>query len=95
MCFRNISGDFSANSMKKSGLNGLVYEFSVDYRTFDASNIIDIHKYLMKKISNKTIFGLIKKMLIGSLTDLVNESNHTKCMSLSNKKCEIQPTLIN
>ena len=26
---------------------------------------------------------------------LVNASNHTKCLSLSNQKCEIQPTLIN
>ena len=26
-----------------------VYDFSVDDRNFDASNIIDIHKYLMKK----------------------------------------------
>ena len=26
-----------------------VCDFSVDYRAFDTSNIIDIHKYLMKK----------------------------------------------
>ena len=26
-----------------------VYELSVDYNTIDASNIINIHKYLMKK----------------------------------------------
>ena len=26
-----------------------MYDFSVDYKTFDTSNIIDIHKYLMKK----------------------------------------------
>ena len=34
---------------KKAGLNGCVYNFSVDYRAFDTSNIIDIHKYLIKK----------------------------------------------
>ena len=45
----NISGDFSAISMKKTGLNGFVYDFPVDYRAFDTSNIIDIHKYLIKK----------------------------------------------
>ena len=49
LCLRNISGDLSANNMKKAGLNGYVYDFSVDYRAFDTSNIIDIHKYLMKK----------------------------------------------
>ena len=49
LCLENISGDFSANNMKKTGLNRCVYDFSVDYRTLDISNIIDIHKYLMKK----------------------------------------------
>ena len=42
----------------------------------------------------KIIFGLIKKIFIGLLTGLVNGSNHTKCILLSNQKCEIQPTLI-
>ena len=35
--------------MKKTGLNRYVYNFSDDYRASDASNIIDIHKYLIKK----------------------------------------------
>ena len=35
--------------MKKTGLNGYVYEFSVGYNIIDTSNIISIHKYLMKK----------------------------------------------
>ena len=34
-------------------------------------------------------------MLIVLFTIIVNASNHTKCVSLSNQKCEIQPTLIN
>ena len=33
-------------------------------------------------------------MFIGLLTGLVNGFNHTKCVSLSNQKCKIQPTLI-
>ena len=41
------------------------------------------------------MFGLIKKIFIGLLTGLVNGSNHTKCVLLSNQKCKIQPTLIN
>ena len=41
------------------------------------------------------MFRLIKKMFIGLLTSLVNGSNDTKCISLSNQKCVIQPTLIN
>ena len=41
------------------------------------------------------MFGLIKKMFIGLLTSIVSTSNHTKCVSLRNQKCIIQPTLIN
>ena len=37
--------------------------------------------------------GLIKKLFIKLLADLVNESNHTKCVALSNQKCMSQPTL--
>ena len=38
---------------------------------------------------------LLKKMFIVILTGIVNASNHTKCMSLSDQKRENQPTLIN
>ena len=35
------------------------------------------------------------KIFIGLLTGIVNGSNHTKCVSLSNQKCIIQPTRFN
>ena len=41
------------------------------------------------------MFRLIKKIFIGLLTGIVSASNHTKCVSLSNQKCMIQPTPIN
>ena len=41
------------------------------------------------------MFVLIKKTFIRLLSSIVNPSNHVKCVSLSNQKCEIQPTLIN
>ena len=47
LCLGNISKDFSVHNMKKTGLNGYVYDFSVDYDAIDG--ILDIHKYLMKK----------------------------------------------
>ena len=34
-------------------------------------------------------------MFIGLLISIVDASNHTKCVSLSNQKCEIQPIFIN
>ena len=33
------------------------------------------------------MFGLIKKIYIGLLTGIVNASNDTKCVLLSNHKC--------
>ena len=41
------------------------------------------------------MFQLIKKIFTGLFTDIVSASNHAKCVSLSNQKCMIQPTLIN
>ena len=40
----------------------------------------------MKRSGYKIMFVLIKKKFIGLLTGLVNGSNHTKCVSLSNYK---------
>ena len=35
--------------MKNTGLNGYVYDFSVDYGVVAVDDILDIHKYLMNK----------------------------------------------
>ena len=45
----NISKDWSVDNMKKNRLKGYVYDFSVDYDAIGVSDILDIHKYLMKK----------------------------------------------
>ena len=45
----NISKDWSVDNMKDTGLNGYVYDFSVDYDAIAVDDIKDIHKYLMKK----------------------------------------------
>ena len=49
LCWKNISKDFSASNMKKTGFNGYIYDFSVDYDSIDVDGIKNIHKYLMKK----------------------------------------------
>ena len=49
LCLGNISKDFSVDNMKKTGLNGYVYDFSVDYDAIAVDDILDIHKYLMEK----------------------------------------------
>ena len=40
----NMSKDFSVDNMKKTGLNGYVYDFNVNYDFTAADNISDIHK---------------------------------------------------
>ena len=45
----NVSKKFSASKMKKTGFNGHIYNFSVDYDAIDVDDILDIHKYLMKQ----------------------------------------------
>ena len=48
LCLGNISKDWSVYNMKDIGLNGYVYDFSVDYDDTSVDDIKDIHKYLMK-----------------------------------------------
>ena len=49
LCLGNISKDWSVDNMKKIGFNGYVYDFSADYDSVAVDDILDIHKYLMKK----------------------------------------------
>ena len=45
LCLGNISEDISSANIKKTGLYGL----HVEYRVTAVEDILDIHKYLMKK----------------------------------------------
>ena len=47
LCLGNISKDWSVDNMKRTGLNGCFYDFSVEYETIAVDEILDIHKYLM------------------------------------------------
>ena len=49
LCLGNISKDCSVDNMKKTGFNGYVYYFSVDYDVIAVDHSLDIHKYLLKK----------------------------------------------
>ena len=48
-CLGNISVEFSIDNLKKTGLNGFVCDFSVDYDAIEIDDILDIHQYLMEK----------------------------------------------
>ena len=54
--------------------------FSVDYNAFGTSNILNIHRYLMKETWYKIMFVFILKMYTVLLTNIDSASNHTKCV---------------
>ena len=49
LCLGNISKDWSVYNMKKTGLNGHVYDFSVDYEAIAVDDILAIDNCFMKK----------------------------------------------
>ena len=51
LCLGNISKDRSIDNMKDTGFNGYFYDFSVDYDAIAVDDILDIHNYLMKKMT--------------------------------------------
>ena len=51
LCLGNILEDWLVDNMKKTGLNRYVYDFSGDYDAIAVDDLLDIHKYLIKKDS--------------------------------------------
>ena len=49
LCLGNISKDWSVDNVKRTGFNGFVYDFRVDYDNITVDDILDIHEYLTKK----------------------------------------------
>ena len=45
LCLGIIWKCWVVDNMKKTGLNGYVYDFIVDYDAITADDILDIHKY--------------------------------------------------
>ena len=81
----NISKDFPVRNLKKTGLNGYVYDFSVDFNGIVLNDILDIHKYLMKKHD-------IKQYLFTATTFF--GYNALKSVSMNNQEGEIKSTII-
>ena len=69
LCLGNISKDWSVDNMKKTGFNGYVYDFSVDYNATDVDILkIFISIWWRKIILYEKMFRFIKKCsFIGSL----------------------------
>ena len=95
-CLGNVSKDWSVDNMKNIGLNGYVYDFSVDYDAIAIADILDIHKYLMKKKWDK-IIKFIKQIFISATMIFscnVLNVNSLECVSMSNQECKVRPELL-
>ena len=99
LCLGNISEDFSVANMKKIGLYGYVYDFSVDYRAIAVDDILDIQKYLMEK--NKIILkclDLLKNVFLIAMTFFGCNAvplNALECVTMNNQECKIRSEIIN
>ena len=82
--------------MKNIGLNGYVYDFSVDYDAIAIADILDIHQYLMKKKWDK-IIKFVKQIFISARMifscNVVNV-NSSEFVSMSNQECKVRPELL-
>ena len=75
--------------MTKIGFNGYVYDFSVDYDDIAVNDILDLHKYLMKK--NNMIqkrLGLLKRNVFSRTNDFIKckSSAALICVSMNNQE---------
>ena len=68
--------------MKKTGFNGYVYDFTLDYDATDIDDIKEIHKYLMKKnkIMWMKIFRFVNSIKFHKCNSI--ECNSTECNSV-------------
>ena len=60
----NISNGFSESNMKKTGLYGSIYEFSIDHKAIVVNDILDIHNYLTKNTILHKCFDLLKECFL-------------------------------
>ena len=88
-CLGNISKDFSVTNMKKTGLNGYICDFSIDYDAIAAGDILDIHKYKM--------FGFVKKVFVQQLyfSVVIIKCKTIKMCFQINQECKVRPEMIN
>ena len=49
LCLGNTSKDFIIDNLEKTRLKGVFKFFSVGFNLIDTNDILDIHKYLMKR----------------------------------------------
>ena len=95
LCLSGLSKDFEIGYMRASGLIEYVYDFSVDYGAIAVDDILDIHKYLMKKMVLH--IQMLNKLVITVVTffNLFLSTNSLECISMNNQEYRARPKMIN
>ena len=94
LCPRGLSKDFEIGYMRASGLIGYVYDFSVEYDAIAVDDILDILKYLMKKMV--LYKQMLNKLVITAVTFFNSflSTNSLECISMNNQECRARPKMI-
>ena len=93
LCLGNISKGWTVDNMKKTWLNGYIYDFSADYDAIAIDGILDIYKYLMKKNNMiQKMFRFIEKVFVVSMS--IFGCNALKFVSMNNQDCKVRPEII-
>ena len=97
LCLQNVSKDWSVDNMKKTGLNGYVYDFSVDYDAIAVDDILDIRNYVMKKNDIAKCLGLLKSNFSQDYVFLMTLTsvNSLSCILINNQECRLRPQTVN
>ena len=67
--------------------------FSVGYDAIAVDDILDIHKYLMKKYGIKQCLDLLKKCFFTAMS--FSHCNARKYFSMNNQECKVIPAIMN
>ena len=84
--------------MKEAEFNGYVYDFSVDYDATGVDDIVDIRKYLMKKMTqcNKMLRFVKKVFFVGlKILSSFTSVNSLSCTFVKNQEWKTRPQVVN
>ena len=59
-----MSEDFTIGNLKKTGLNGYVYDFPFNYDSIVVDDILNIYEYIKKKQDIGMIIRFVKQVFI-------------------------------
>ena len=97
LCLGNISKEFSASNIKKTGFNNYIYDVSLDYDSIDVDDILDIHKYLTKRMTQcNKLFGFVKRVFVSAMMFFgcsLYSVNTLECVSINNQECKVRPEI--